>query len=344
MESKRVLIIDDSPFVREILREGLSQCAGIEVVGEASDGRQGQRLVAECRPDVVTMDVVMPMVGGIEAIRGIMASTPTPIVVVADERSGVSRVAHDAIEAGAVDVFPKPRAGFDDKAAQALGELLRNASRVRAPRRHGDVAPVRARNLLALRARLKHAAFLGIVASTGGPQTLRAILGHLPADFPVPIAIAQHTARGFTEGFAAWLDASVPLHVTIGQGGQRVERGEVVLAPDDVHLDIDSHRMVRLLADPPVKGHRPSGTVLLRSLATAFGKRAIGVVLTGMGDDGAAGLVEIGRRGGLAVVEDPRCAILAGMPLAAMAQAPGAVVGTADEIGAALRSGAERDA
>jgi two-component system chemotaxis response regulator CheB len=287
------------------------------------------------RPDVITMDVLMPMKGGLDAIRTIMATRPIAVVVVADAEQNEERLALDALDAGAVDVFPKPRGGFDDRTAGELVELLRAAARVPPPGRRPRTAPPDDRWLLR---RLGEVDVVGIVSSTGGPQTLRAILSALPERPPFSVAIVQHTAQGFTQALVSWLGTVCSLDVAVARAGAQVARGAVVVAPDDLHLELDGERRVVLHRDPPIAGHRPSGNVLLRSLARRFSTRAAGVVCTGMGRDGADGLREIEAAGGVALVEDPARAILAGMPRAAVNRTQQARVLSADGLGHALAS------
>lgn len=335
--SVRVLIVDDSPFIREILREVLARDPDIEIVGEASDGKRAERLVMELRPDVVTMDLIMPLVGGMEAIRSIMSRCPTPIVVVSDAQSDVRRLAMHAIEAGAIDTFCKPRAGFDAAAADRLVALVRSAAQVRVRQRWKRSQPT-PQSQRSFERRVAKAAFIGIVASTGGPQTLQRLLGKLPPGTTAPIAIVQHTSVGFTRALAAWLSSSSRIPVTIARHRQRVSAGDIVLAPDDAHMEIDASGEVRLHHGPPIHSHRPSGTLLLRSLAQAFGPAAVGVILTGMGDDGAEGAHELEERGGLVMIENPSTAILEGMPRAAMQRTRLPLVASSSRIGDLLRN------
>jgi two-component system, chemotaxis family, protein-glutamate methylesterase/glutaminase len=329
--SVRVLIVDDSPFVREVLRLGLSRYADIEIIGEASDGKRAEKMVSELRPDVVTMDVVMPMVGGIDAIRRIMARHPTPIVVVSDVGEDHKHLTLQAMEAGAIDTFAKPRAGFDDAAADELAALLRAAARVRVRQRARTADPAAARAL----ARPRRIDCIGVVASTGGPQTLRRMLTELAPmrgrALP-PIAIVQHTAVGFTGALTSWLARYCDVDVVMAQDGKRIEAGTIVVAPDDRHLEVLPGGLARLSAGPKLGGHRPSGTLLLRSLARAYGAGAAGVVLTGMGNDGADGARAIEDAGGLVMVESPEAAIIDGMPRAALQATQAAVVAPAIEL------------
>lgn len=335
--SVRVLIVDDSPFIREVLRAVLTRDPDIEIVGEASDGKRAERMVMELRPDVVTMDLIMPLVGGMEAIRSIMTRCPTPIVVISDAQSDVRRLAMHAIEAGAIDTFSKPRAGFDDATADRLVALVRSAAQVRVRQRwERSRQPLQSQR--SLERRIGKATFIGIVASTGGPQTLQRLLAKLPSQTTAPIAVVQHTSVGFTKALAAWLSSSARIPVTVARDRQHVSAGRIVLAPDDAHLEIGPGGEARLHRGPRINGHRPSGTLLLRSLAHAFGPSAVGVILTGMGDDGAEGAHELEERGGLILIENPRTAILEGMPRAAIQRTSSPVVASSGRIGELLRN------
>jgi two-component system chemotaxis response regulator CheB len=330
----RLLIADDSAFFREVLREVVAAFPDVEVVGEAADGEQAVELCCALAPDVVTMDVIMPLVGGIGAIRSIMARRPTAVVVLSRVAAGDERVALDAMAAGALEVFGKPAHGFDDATAVRLVALLRAAAAAGPHRARPHAHP---KPSLPARAAPRVA---GLVASTGGPQLLREVLAALPRDFPLPIAIVQHTASGFGAALASWLDDASALPVAIAEHGRALAPGRVVLAPDDRHLEIGEGGAVRVKRGPPVAGHRPSGTVLLESLARSYGSAALGVVLTGMGSDGAHGLAAIARAGGVAVVEDPDTAEVDRMPRSALAAAGEALIAAGDELADLLVSAA----
>jgi len=317
----RVLVVDDSPVVREVLREGLSREPDMQVVGEARDGAQAISMASELRPDLVTMDLLMPIMGGTEASVRIMRECPCPILVVASEPDSTSPLAQDALAGGALEVFHKPSSGFDDKSLQRLSGTIRRM--VQVARARVLAQPVIRRSLPL---RPSEVAVVGVVGSTGAPRVLRDLLAGLPADFPAPIAVVQHTERGFSAALVSWLAAATKLSVKLARDGDSVAPGEVVIACDDAHVELTLDNRVRLQSGDAVDGFRPSGTVLLSSLAAAFGRRALGIVLSGMGNDGADGLGAVYAAGGTAVVEDPESAVVAGMPERALARATGAFV------------------
>jgi len=329
----RVVIVDDSPFVREVLRAGLARFPELDIVGEAGDGNSAERLIETLKPDVVTMDVVMPLMSGIDAIRRIMARRPTPIVVVSDARGGVDELMVQAIGAGAVDVFVKPTRGFDEAAAGHLAAVIRNAATARLPARPAPATP-RPPSIDDVARRVASASIIGIVSSTGGPSVLHQIIAALPRGFRTPIAIVQHTAVGFTPALVSWLRESTRAPVEVGQHG-RPMRG-VVIAPDDHHMEVNRNKDIVLHRGPPVRGHRPSGTILLQSLAV-HGRGAVGIVCTGMHDDGAAGLAALEAAGGLAIVEDPRTAMIDSMPRGAIAATQSPVVASVARIAELLQ-------
>jgi two-component system chemotaxis response regulator CheB len=316
----RVLVVDDSPVVRTVLREGLARESDLEVVGEASDGAQAVRMAAEMRPDLVTMDLLMPVMGGSEASLRIMRECPCPILVVGTPGL-TSSAEQDALAGGAIEVFRKPAEGFDDASLQRLAGAIRRM--VQVARARVLAQPVIRRSVPL---RPSEVAVVGVVGSTGAPRVLRDLLAGLPVDLPAPIAVVQHTERGFSTALVSWLAAATPLTVKIACEGDSVAPGQVVVAGDDAHMELALDGRVRLRSGDVVDGFRPSGTVLLSSLAAAFGRRALGVVLSGMGSDGADGLGAIYAAGGTAVVEDPESAVVAGMPERALARAPGAFV------------------
>jgi two-component system chemotaxis response regulator CheB len=317
----RVLVVDDSPVVRTVLREGLSRESDLEIVGEAGDGAQAVRMAAELRPDLVTMDLLMPIMGGTDATVRIMRECPCPILVLVGAPGSTSPSEQDALAGGALEVFRKPAEGFDDTSLQRLAGTIRRM--VQVARARVLAQPVIRRSVPL---RPSEVAVVGVVGSTGAPRVLRDLLAGLPVDFPAPIAVVQHTERGFATALVSWLAAASKLQVKIAREGDSVAPGQVVVAGDDAHMELALDGRVRLQSGDVVDGFRPSGTVLLSSLAAVFGRRALGVVLSGMGSDGAVGLGAIYAAGGTAVVEDPESAVVAGMPERALARATGAFV------------------
>jgi two-component system chemotaxis response regulator CheB len=327
-EKIRVLLVDDSSLIRQVIRQALAQIPDMEVVAEAGDGVAAVRLVAELRPDVVCLDMLMPIMGGHETAEQLLHhSGPGILLVTRDHEAARGLLAKQTPDAR-IEVFLKPSAGFDEIGIAELAVAIR-----RLVRTSGSRAPL----FMSPRPRLDpihpvQVSIAGIVGSTGAPRVLRDLLRGLPTDFPVPIVVVQHTERGYAEAFAHWLSVDSPLHVRLGKEGQVLVPGEIVVARDDVHTEIHTGGVVALRATSPVSGFRPSATVLLTSLAAAFGRHCLGMVLSGMGSDGAEGLGAIYSAGGCAIIEDPDTAAVPGMPKRALARATGAHVERASRL------------
>jgi len=317
----RVLIADDSPTVRQVLALLLAGEVRIELVGQARDGAEAVALATQLRPDVMTMDIEMPVLDGLGAIEQIMERCPTRILVVcAAAQERLLDLSFRAIAAGALELLAKPAVADGDSDEQQgerlrkFGEAVRRAILlmaevpvVRRPRPAGRSSEPTART--------QRVDAIGIAASTGGPPALALLLGALPASLPVPILIAQHIAPGFSEGLMRWLARSCALPVRAARDGAACEPGTIYLPPEGCDLLVDRARGLRTpLASGP---HRPSANLLFSSLATAYGARAAGFILTGMGDDGTEGLLALRRAGGPTFAqEEPSCAVF-GMPRAA---------------------------
>jgi two-component system chemotaxis response regulator CheB len=267
------------------------------------------------------MDLLMPIMGGADASLRIMRECPCPILVVASAPGSTEPLAQEALTNGALEVFHKPSAGFDDKSLQQLLATIRRM--VQVARARALAQPVIRRSLPL---RPSEVAVVGVVGSTGAPRVLRDLLAGLPANFSAPMVVVQHTERGFASALVSWLAAASKLSVKLARDGDSAAPGEVVVAGEDAHVEMTIDGRVRLHSGDAVDGFRPSGTVLLSSLAAGFGRRALGIVLSGMGSDGADGLGAIHAAGGTAVVEDPESAVVAGMPERALARATGAFV------------------
>jgi two-component system, chemotaxis family, protein-glutamate methylesterase/glutaminase len=324
MSRIRALVVDDSPTSRLLLVEILRADPEIEVVGQAGDGLEAIAMVKRLRPDIVTMDVQMPGLDGFAATKRIMVESPTPILVTTSLDPRVLSVSLDAVRAGALAVQAKPgdpmSPGFEEE-ARDLVRQVKAMSRVKVVRHHG---PEPARTLsptpwTALGStRDEPAEVVAIAASTGGPAAIHRILTGLPADFPVPILVVQHISRGFTPGFAGWLDKASRPRVKVAEQGEVLRPGTVYVAVDDHHLCVSPLRSIHLSTAAPVGGFRPSGTVLFESVAAAFGRSAVAVILTGMGRDGVDGLRAIRQAGGRTIAESEATAVVYGMPAAAV--------------------------
>ncbi len=307
----RVLVADDSELFRELLSRVVAAETGFEVVAVAEDGNAAAALAKSLRPDVITMDLNMPDADGFSGIARIMAETPTPILVLTANRE--EAVGFRALTLGALDILEKPHATTD---LEEYGQLLRSRLRL--------LAGVRViRHLRGLRGqhgaagRAARVDLVAIGASLGGPRALATLLRGLPADFAVPIAVVQHIADGFTEGLAGWLASESRLDVREARDGDPLRPGHVVIAPTGRHLLV-GEGVVRLSDGPPVETFKPSVTPLFLSAAKAYGSRACGVLLTGMGRDGADGLRAIKDAGGPTLVQDESTSAVFGMPRAAL--------------------------
>lgn len=314
----RTLIVDDSAFVRKVVREMLSRSPYIEVVGAARDGLEALELVAELQPDVVTCDLMMPRLDGVGFVRDQMARAPLPILVLTASPQDASLVL-DALAAGAVDFVQKPTALATEHLLSMREELVnkvKTAARVRVSRPAPQPAPVPVTPSgagLALRADL-----VVLAISTGGPQALRQLLPELPADFPVPMAIVLHMPVGYTAPFAEKLNEACGLEVAEAKEGDVFRPGLVLLAPAGRHLQVRRNRsgevVAHLTIHPIDKPHRPSADVLFQSAAEIHGSRVLGVVMTGMGDDGRQGSGWIKAQGGTILTEAESSCVIYGMP------------------------------
>lgn len=318
MNSIRVLIVEDSAVVQEHLRRIISMDPRLEVAGIAGSGEEALELVDQVSPDVISMDIQLPGMQGFEATRRIMSHRPTPIVVVSGIGSEEVGLTMQALKAGALSVVEKPVAAAHqdyDALAGRLCTQLQIMSQVKVVRQRAipyflgqGSAPPAATGLYRL---------LGVGASTGGPGALIQLFGALGSDFPLPVAVVQHMTPSFMEGFAEWLGRVTPLSIEIVQGRTALLPGHVYLAPCDRHLSIEG-KWACLDDGPPVGCHRPSADTLFSSMARSLGPAGLGVLLTGMGEDGAAGLRELRSAGGFTLAEDESTAVVYGMPGAAV--------------------------
>lgn len=318
----RVLIVDDSPTARSLLAAILGSDPELHVIGEAVNGLEAVELTRKLRPDVVTMDIRMPKMDGFEATKEIMIETPTPIVIITS-----SRTVHDvemsmhALRAGALAMLQKPAGpaepGFDE-AAQQIVAHVKSMAHVKVVRHWRAARPAAKEHARAGRQR-GNLRVIAVACSTGGPAALHDILTGLAANFPVPILVVQHISHGFIRGLADWLKKIVSLQVKVAEQGEPIMKRTVYLAPDDCHLGVSVQGLNALDAGPPIGGFRPSGTYLFESVAKVYGASAAALILTGMVEDGVAGLHAVRRAGGRIIAQDEKSSVVFGMPGAAIA-------------------------
>lgn len=318
----RVLIVEDSPSSAELLRYLINADPEMEVLGIAHNGLEAITATQIQRPDVILMDIVMPRMDGFEATRRIMESTPTPIVITsASWNPGEVDKTFQALESGALAIVAKPmgkgHVDFDRKAKELVGtvklmseiKVVRRRSYPKGKKLGGThpavVMPAGAPADIHL---------VAIAASTGGPPVLHTILSGLTKDFSVPVLIVQHIASGFTQGFVDWLAKSSGFPVHLAGHGDLPLPGHAYVAPDDQHLGIDAAGRLVLSQEGPVNGLRPSGSFLFHAAAQFLGRRAVGVLLTGMGKDGAQELKEMKEKGAVTIAQDQASAVVHGMP------------------------------
>ena len=346
MATIRVLVAEDSLTVRRLLCAVLDREPEIEVVGEAEDGKRAIELCCGLRPDVMTLDMMMPVMSGLAATEYIMAHCPTPILIVSSSvNRGELFKTYDALAAGAVDVLDKmsedQRPEEWERRLIAAVKLVSRIKVITHPRARlaaiGRAAPIEPPVLRSFAEGARECELVGIGASTGGPAAIVEVLRALPVDFPPPILLVLHIGEPFARAFAEWLDGQTPHRVAYARDGEPIAatRGRVVIAPADRHLEVYGGRL-RLTAAPERHSCRPSVDVLFESMAREYGAAAAGCLLTGMGRDGAAGLLAIRNAGGITIAQDEATSVVYGMPREAVLMGAAAQVLPLGEIGASL--------
>jgi len=322
MSKVKVLIVDDSAFMRGAIARLLGGDDRFHVVGQAKDGIEAVRLAGELAPDVVTMDFNMPGLNGAEATRRILATRPVGIVMLSAHTAAGAREAIDALAAGAVDFVTKPGGEVSTQLGEVREELVQKllaAAKAKVRAALDEPPPVSrrapaARTFPALPAGLR---VVIIAVSTGGPAALERVITKLPKRDDVAVVIVQHMPSGYTTALAERLDQLGACRVREAKAGDKLTGGVVLVAPGGTHLELDKAGVVRLSDAPPVHGVRPAGDITLRSAALAFGARVVGVVMTGMGRDGANGLAAVKSAGGVTLAQDAQSSTIYGMPKAA---------------------------
>ena len=314
----RILLADDSILVRTVLREALNSSGDMQVAGEAANGVEAVALTKSLKPDIIVMDVLMPLMDGLQATEAIMGQIPTPILILSstvDEKD--VKLAFTAIKKGALDVMEKP--AISGPASQAdffekLREKIRLLARIKVI--HHIYRPGRLKAAPPEAASLR--SILAIGASTGGPKAVTSIVKTLPQDFSGAVFIVQHISSGFAKGFAHWLDIESSIPVRLAEAGDTPTSGTALVAPTDCQMILENGA-VKIIDAPPVNCCRPSIDVFFESLALCQGKDTVGLLLTGMGRDGAQGLLKLKESGAYTIAQDEQSCVVFGMPKAAIA-------------------------
>jgi two-component system chemotaxis response regulator CheB len=306
----KTLVVDDSPLVRTIIKDFLESDGSFRVIGEAENGLEGLQKARTLNPDLITMDIEMPVMNGLEAIEGIMKTMTTPIVVISTQDT--AKNAYEATVKGALEFYSKVNftaaIGIDKR-----NEILSSLKRISGIKgRHKAVSEARPNRVVEAR----EIRGVVIAASTGGPKALMSLCAAVPADFPVPVVLVQHNSSGFDAGFAQWLNAYTPLEVKLAEDRELPERGRLYVAPTDKHLTLEAGRFF-FDDGAPVNNQKPAADLLFKSAAKCWGPGAISVVLTGMGADGAEGTRYIRQAGGITIAQDEGSSMIYGMPKAA---------------------------
>src|SRR5713101_1238262 len=323
-ERIRVLVVDDSALIRKLIPAILARESAIEVVGTAMDGAFALKKIEELQPDVVTLDLDMPRMDGMETLRLIMRRAPLPVILFSTHSKEGGYATLKALALGAVDFLAKPKdaaAGHLEQIADQLIAKIKVAKRAVGRKLPAAVLEEKPAPKKGTRASLPPRRIIAIGISTGGPNALQFVLSQIPADFPASIVVVQHMPEGFTEMFARRLDECCALDVQEARSGDLLQAGRVLICPGNRHVMV--RRMPRgdmtVLSDgPPVNGHRPSADVLFHSVAQEFGPTSVGILMTGMSEDGAEGLGAIKAAGGVTLAQSEESCVVGGMPRAAI--------------------------
>jgi two-component system chemotaxis response regulator CheB len=342
MKKIRVLVVDDSALMRKLIPQLLGTDESIEVVGTAMDGTFCLKKIEELKPNVVTLDLEMPGMNGIDTLKEIMRRQPVPVIVFSSHSTEGASVTLRALGLGAFDFVAKPRDAsmhLSETTKELIIKVKAAAECKLKPRSLPGIVARPAKRATPTAGSATKVVAIGI--STGGPQALEYLLSQLPADFPGAIVVVQHMPEGFTEMFAKRLDELCSLRVREAQSGDALQPGQVLICPGSRHLKVKRMPLgdIAILSDEPrVNGHRPSADVLFRSVAEEFHGQAVGVLMTGMGDDGAEGLGAIKQAGGITIAQSEDSCVVYGMPKAAIERGYAQRVVALDVMSATLQS------
>ena len=316
MSKTRILIVDDSKLVQEVLTAVLKSDDDLDVAGAADNGQQAIEMVETLKPDLVTMDISMPVLDGLKAISNIMASNPVPILVISDIQD--SHVAFIALKRGALEVLSKSE--LQPEKSEELIRKIKLLSKVKVIRHIGGKLLDEALKESNTSKEADHGydRVVAIASSTGGPRALATILEDLPADFPYPILIAQHIDQGFIEGLVDFTNSVCSLKVKRGEHGESIAPGTVYISPADRHMEINTRGKIVFVERETKDIYHPSCNRLLSSIGKVFKEKGVGIILTGMGDDGAKGITCIKEHGGITLAQDEESSIVYGMPRVAV--------------------------
>lgn len=333
MAPTTVLLVEDSPVALEIIKKLLASSPEVEVVGTARNGKEALDLIPKLQPAVICTDLHMKEMDGLEFTKQVMANNPRPILVISNAvQKEDTQNTFQLLEAGAVDVFPKPKTGLVSDYERAKRELISKIkvlSGVKVFTRRLQ-QPVVSKGVYAANNEFQSTTTGKIInitsirvvtigASTGGPQALNKVLAPLPSNFPIPIICTQHISEGFLQGLVDWLAGECQLKAKIAQVGESPLPGTIYFAPERSHLELDAQGRFIYSFAPPVDGHCPSVTVTFKSVANFYGRATAGILLTGMGRDGAAGIQTIAKAGGITIAQDEKSSVVFGMPKEAIA-------------------------
>ena len=346
----RVLITDDSVFMRSAIGRVLGEQRDIEVVGKASDGREAVTLAKSLRPDVITLDIEMPEMDGLTALRRIMREAPTQVLMCSTLTTQGSMQSLQALRLGAADVIAKETSSDPAARQRFLDDLIRRVRGLGEHKKQVDAQPPEAEPTprKPLRLELRDFDLLCIASSTGGPPVLETLAAALPADLNLPVVIAQHMPRMFTESMARRLDELCPLEVVHAQDRMPLKPGRVHVAPGGEHTRIDklslNHRQLRTGPEPVEALYMPSADVLYRSAAQLYGKRTLAIILTGIGHDGVEGAADLHRAGATILAQSRGSCVVYGMPRAVVEAGYATAVLNPDQIAQALQQLTPRSA